>query len=273
MADYVLYTTENFSRSRRKLPRSLRILIVVLAGMGIGELLYQVTIAPKVLIETVIVRSDSGVSKEEILQLAQIHGPLPYNRVHASEVERRLESVSWIRSAKVEKIFPNRLVIDVAVRRPIGLALVETGSATRLFAFDDELHMFTPRNEAWDTSLPMFSGIRIEGTAEGVQMPYELTRMIRTVMEIRMEEPGVLHCFSEFRILRKEANVYELIAYPLQYKVPVRLGYRFSIETFKSALMVLDVMQKEHILDKVEEIDFRTGNILYRMKGDSVAGG
>jgi hypothetical protein len=50
------------------------------------------------------------------------------------------------------------------------------------------------------------------------------------------------------------------------------MGHQFSTETFKSALMVLDVMQKERLLDKVEEIDFRTGNILYRMRGGLIAG-
>lgn len=272
MADYVLYTSESFTRPQRKLHRSIRIFLVLLAGLGLGELLYQFTIAPKLWVESVIIKGDAAIPKGEILRIAQLQGPVPYHQVHTPTLKRRLEAVTWIRSAKVEKIFPNKIMITVEVRKPLGVALVETDSTTQVFAFDEELNLFIPQEGEWDASLPMFTGIRIEGPAEGVKLPLELTRMIRKIMEIRLEEAGILNCFSEFRIVKKGEDMYELIAYPLQYQVPVRIGHQFSLETFKSALMVLDVMRMEHLLDKVEEIDFRTGHILYRMRGGSIAG-
>jgi len=272
MADYVLYTSESFTRPQRKLHRSIRIFLVLLAGIGLGELVYQLAIAPKVLVDSVIIKSDSAVPKGEILRIAQLQGPVPYHRVHPATLKRRLETVSWIRSAKVEKVFPNKLTITVEVRKPVGMTLIETGNSSQVFALDDELNLFVPYEGDWDVSLPLFTGIRIEGTTDGVRLPFSLTRLMRRIVEIRLEEAGVLNCFSEFRIVKKGEDVYELIAYPVHYQVPVRMGQQFSTETFKSALMVLDVMQTERLLDKVDEIDFRTGNILYRMRGGSIAG-
>lgn len=271
MADYLLYTSDSFTRPQRKLHRSIKILLVALAGIGLGELFYQFVIAPKLLVESVIIKSDSAIPKGEILKIAQLQGPVPYNRVHAATLKRKLETISWIRSAKVEKIFPNKVMISVEVRKPLGLVLIETGTSSEVFAFDEDLNLFIPQEGEWDATLPMFTGIRIEGATEGVKLPFVLTRMIRTIVEIRLEEAGIVNCFSEFRIVRRAEETYELMAYPIHYKVPVRMGHQFSAETFKSALMVLDVMQKENLLDKVEEIDFRTGNILYRMRGGSIA--
>ncbi len=272
MADYVLYTTESFTRPQRRLHRSIRVFLVILAGIGLGELLYQFVIAPKLLVESVIVKSDSAIPKGEILRITQLQGPVPYHRVHAPTLKKRLETVPWIKSAKVEKVFPNKVTITIETRKPIGIALMEHDVSTQVFAFDEELNLFTPQEGEWDTSLPIFTGIRIEGATEGVKFPFVLTRILRTIVEIRLEESGILNCFSEFRIVKKGEDTYELIAYPIKYPVPVRMGHQFSTETFKSALMVLDVMQKEHLLDKVEEIDFRTGNILYRMRGGTIAG-
>lgn len=267
MADYVLYTSESLTRPQRKLHRYIRILLVVLAGIGLGELLYQLAIAPKVLVDSVIIKSNSAIPKGEILKITQLQGPVPYHRVDTQTLKRRLEMVSWIRSAKVEKIFPNKLTITVEVRKPVGIVLLETGTSFQVFAFDEELNLFVPQETEWDTSLPLFTGIRIEGSMDGVRLPFQLTDLMRRIVEIRSEEAGLLSCFSEFRIIKKGEDTYELIAYPIQYQVPVRMGHQISTETFKSALMVLDVMQEERLLDKVKEIDFRTGNILYRMRG------
>ncbi|MCX7787025.1 MAG: FtsQ-type POTRA domain-containing protein [Spirochaetes bacterium] len=272
MADYVLYTSESIPRPQRKLHRSIRVFLVILAGIGVGELLYQFTIAPKLLVESVIIKSDAPIPKGEILRISQLQGPVPYHKVHTLTLKKKLETVSWVRSAKVEKVFPNKVMITLETRKPIGIALMETDVSTQLFAFDEDLNLFIPQEGEWDASLPVFTGIRIEGATEGVKFPFVLARMIRTIVETRLEESGILNCFSEFRIIKKGEDAYELIAYPIKYPVPVRMGQQFSTETFKSALMVLDVMQKEHLLDKVEEIDFRTGNILYRMRGGTIAG-
>jgi hypothetical protein len=55
--------------------------------------------------------------------------------------------------------------------------------------------------------------------------------------------------------------------YPVYYRVPVRIEGELSGERCKIILMVMDALRLDGTLDNLEEIDFRTEDIIYRYKG------
>jgi len=48
--------------------------------------------------------------------------------------------------------------------------------------------------------------------------------------------------------------------------VRVRLAGRIDGTVLKNALLGLDLLKREGISEKVKEIDFRTGEVVYRIK-------
>ncbi len=272
MADYALHSAQLSSRSRPRTHPWLRLFLVILAGIGLGEAFYQFFIAPKVRIETVVIQGDPEVPKEKILELAELERFPQYSKVDIGAIQTRLQNQPWIQSATVEKVFPDKVIITVKARKPIGITLAETENQLEVLAFDEEGTVFVPLNRELDPSLLILAGIRFEGNWERTQLPPALTKAIYLLSKIRTEEPSLMNCFSEFRVVKTGEETFDFLAYPVNYRVPVRLGNRITGETFKSALMVLDVMDRERILDKVEEIDFRTGDIVYRMRGGDIAG-
>lgn len=272
MADYVLYRTEILTRSKRPNYNWIKIVLIILGGIVAGELGFQFIIAPRLVIESITIQGTSNLTKEDVLDILQLKEPLRYSKVQPEVLSKKLASQPWIRTARVEKVFPNQLKIFIEERKPLGMFLVENGSTLEFLALDREFVLFPIAKENIDASLPLFTGIRIEGAVEGVVLPTTLSKIVETIIEIHQKDPLLLSCFSEIRLVNVREGSVEITLYPIQYRVPVRMGIHVTLESLKSSLLVLDVMQKEGLLDKVSEIDFRTGNILYRMQGGDSAG-
>ena len=65
-----------------------------------------------------IVRAENGIniSSGEILDLANIQLGVNIFRINDSKIEDRIETLSYVRRAKVERIFPNTIFLDVEER-------------------------------------------------------------------------------------------------------------------------------------------------------------
>jgi cell division protein FtsQ len=57
---------------------------------------------------------------------------------------------------------------------------------------------------------------------------------------------------------------FELIFYPVQQNIRINLGNRFREDLLKYSFLVLDVLRKQGIAEKVKNLDFRTGDVVYR---------
>lgn len=57
-----------------------------------------------------------------------------------------------------------------------------------------------------------------------------------------------------------------MLLYPSGKNVPVRMPARLTRASLGSALLVLDILAGRQGAEKIEEIDFRTGTIVYRNK-------
>ena len=73
---------------------------------------------------------------------------------------------------------------------------------------------------------------------------------------------------SECRIIRKDNDDFEVLMYPQNYSIPVRVGSRIDKDLFTYILLVLDVARSQGMSDYLEELDFRTDEVVYRIRGE-----
>jgi cell division protein FtsQ len=238
------------------------VFLLVLAGEGIFHFL----VVPNLRIEKISLDKDVPLGREEILRIAGIESTPFYYSLDVDTVRRNLESWHSIKSAYVEKVFPDSLRIIIRSRRALAVAFAETAGSTLPLSFDEEGIVFQSGREVADLNLPVISGIRFEGTKAGMRLPAMLTSFFEDLRDLQNSHPAVFAGFSEFRIVKKGDGFFEVLIYPVHHGVPVRIEAGLSAERGKMILMVLDVMNKEGLLGKVEEIDFRTGDVIYRLK-------
>jgi cell division protein FtsQ len=246
--------------------RILMLLIAVLALALIGELTFHFVIAPELSITEISVESEVAFADDELLRLAGLEQAPAYFAVDAAEVARNLETHPSVRAASVEKVFPNRLEIGIAGRKPllVTLAASETGSVP--VAVDDEGVVFEISGNLADLDLPLVSGIRFEGFSPGVQLPPMLHEFLADVRRLKMDHPVLFDQISEYRIVRTGDHSFDVLLYPVSYGTPVRIGSEVDGSLCKYIIMVLDALDRDGRLAEIEELDFRTGQIVYRTK-------
>jgi len=265
MADYA--AAGSFSERRKARPsRLLLITLGLVFVVLIGEGIFQFILAPNMRIESIVIDSDTNLSRGDILSAAGLTGQLYYFRIDTGKIKASLEELPAVKSARVEKIFPGSLRIYLNSRRPVALAFVENSAGNLPVAFDEEGVVFLEGAGVPETGLPVVSGIRFENFRPGLRLPGMLAPFLGDLARLQKNSPVVLAAFSELRIVRKGDEQFEYVAYPVYYRVPVRMEGELSAQRCKTVLIVLDALSKEGILGRVEEIDFRTEDIVYRMK-------
>ncbi|MDR1316211.1 MAG: FtsQ-type POTRA domain-containing protein [Spirochaetales bacterium] len=266
MADII--TEGRFAAERRKTRRGRGIFIVfgIVITFLLCEGIFYFALAPNMRIENIIIDNDPPLKREELLSAAGLHGQHYYFRLDVETVKSRLEALPSVKSAWVRKVFPASLRIVARSRQPVAIALAESPSGTIPLAFDEDGVVFLSGREVPETSLPVLSGIRFEDFRAGVRLPEMLKPFLVCLMELEKSSPVLLSAFSEMKIVRKGSGQFEFVLYPLYHHVPVRMEGELDAQRCRMVLIVLDALDREGLLGRVEEIDFRTEDIIYRFK-------
>jgi cell division protein FtsQ len=244
----------------------------VFAALGIvftvilGECIFQFALAPNMRIENIIIDNNAPLRRDELLSAAGLHGQHYYFRVEVDLIKSRLEALPPVKSAWVRKVFPSSLHIVTRGREPLAIAFAEDASGSVPVAFDEEGVVFLTGRDVPDLGLPVLSGIRFEDFRPGLRLPDMLAPLLADIMKLGKNSSALLSAFSEIRIIRKGGEQFEYILYPVYHRVPVRMEGELTAERCQAVLIVLDTLGKERLLGRVEEIDLRTEDIIYRLK-------
>jgi cell division protein FtsQ len=267
------YASRNARREEQRPDRSrlvqrvLLALVIVLALALTGELVYHLVIAPRLAITAIQIEGDIGLPEEEILAVAGLRVGMMYFRLDESEIAARLESIPVVRQATVERVFPNRVTVQLVRRQPVAYALVATPEGEVPLVFDEEGVVFGVGRSALTTDMPVISGLRFPEARAGLQLPEVLEAFLGDLHRLQVSAPEIYGLWSEFRVVRKNDYVYEVVMYPMHVPLPVRVGARIDEGMIQYILMMLDMLQREGKLAGAEELDFRTGEGVLRLTG------
>jgi len=212
----------------------------------------------------------SSLSREEVLSAALIHSDEYFFSVDTAALRSNLLAEPRIADAQVTRVFPGALRIQIRERKPVAMVLVDSDGAQRVACVDASGVAYALADPSTESaaleSLPVVSGFRFEGFRPGTRLPDELEPFFASLGEVESNEPVLLAAFSEIRVVKPRFGDPELLLYPVQYRIPVRAAAVLNASTLRSIILVLDVLGSRGLSASVEEIDFRTGTVVYRSK-------
>ncbi len=254
--------------SKKSAPeRALSLFMIAAAIVALAAL--AVALAPSTLVVSRIeIEGASSMTESELLELAALRRGDPFFSVDAARSAEALESDPRIASAKVRKILPNAIALKVVERKPAAAAIAEAEGHEVAVLIDAEGVAYAIASAGEAASVPALSGLRFENFRLGTRLPASLLPLLKSLGEISASEPALLSAFSELRVAKRAKGDPELILYPIGSRIPVRAGSSISAESLRSMIMVLDVLGSNGVSDSVEELDFRSGSVVYRGKED-----
>ena len=222
---------------------------------------------PSLRITRVHVDSDAGFSRDQLLRLIGLDRSQAFFRFDPRIATARLHELAVVETALVRKQFPRAVHIAIRRRRPVAVTIGRSGP----LAIDTKGYVFHAGTNAARLDLPVLtlrggplqSGVRVEPSAR--QALVDLNRL-------RLESPEVHTLISEVAITT-EAGRLDLTVFFRGFSVPVRFIDRITIDDCTYALMILDVLTSEDRATAVDQIDMRSGQIVYRERGGADGNG
>jgi cell division septal protein FtsQ len=248
--------------------RAERGLVVLLVAAALLALVAAaiLLVPPALRVTRYEVSGNAFLSREELLSAALIHDKEYFFSLDTARVKAALEAEPRVARAEVTKLFPNGLRIVVKERKAAAAALVSIDGRAVAVCLDSEGVAYAEATAEEAASVPVLSGIRFEGFRVGTRLPPVVAALVASLGEIQASEPALLSAVSEIRMVKASGGEPELLIYPLNQRIPVRAGASLDASTLRSIILVLDVLGTRGIAASVQEIDFRTGTVVYRSK-------
>lgn len=253
-------------KGKKRLGDNAKLLIAfgLLLCMGTG-LYFSVPEVTRV--NKVSVRGMTNISEKEITDALLLTPEVNLVNADIPAMESRILKNPKVAAVNVSRFFPDKLVVDLTERKAVACVLVNEEIGTKSIAIDEEGVAFAYMDSIAPTSkLPVLSGIRFEHFEPGQRLPEYLRPLLGDIAELSKEDPSPLAAFSEIKIEKISDSEAELLMFPSGKSVPIRMPARLTKASLGSALLVLDILSSRQGADKIEEIDFRTGTIVYRTK-------
>lgn len=250
-------------------PRFVPVVGIVVASAGFIAFLAVVAVFPALQISRIYVHADFEISREDLLDRAGFREREYWFSVQTREMANRISAIPMVRTAHVERVFPNALRLTLERRRPLALVLIPAGGRLVPAAVDEQGVIFTTPVSSAELDLPIISGIEFQGSVVGSRLPDMVQPFLESLYRLRVDSPRLFQRISEFRVVPRRTGGYDLLMYIADYRIPVRLESQISTELSTWSLMVLDVLAQQGLDGEVAEVDVRSGEIVYRLKEDS----
>ena len=257
------------------LQKVILILVIVLFFLAVMELVFTLVVSPRLRLRQLLVKSDVPLSENEILSIAGLEGTEYYFSVDCEELRKRLVAHPLVREAQVEREFPDTLRLVLYQRKPLILSFGEQDGHRVPVAFDAEGIAFQIGKSITEWDLPVISGLSFEPLL-GLQLPDELDTLLERLARLKENAPVLFNQISEIKVARSVTSAssaassaeeaFEFAFFPVKHPVRVNLGSRLDEELLKDVFLVLDVFSEQGIIDEVKELDFRTGEVVYKLK-------
>lgn len=242
----------------------LAIAFALLVALGTG-LYFSVPEVTRV--NKVTVLGMTNTTEKEITEALELTPDINLVNADVPAMEGRILANPKIAEANVRRIFPDQLAVNLVERQAVACVLINEEIGTKSVAIDAEGVAFAFMDSIAVTGkLPVLSGIRFERFLPGQRLPEYLRPLLGDIAGLSKDSPSPLEAFSEIKIEKISDSEAELLLFPSGKSVPIRMSARLTKASLGSALLVLDILAGRQGAEKIEEIDFRTGTIVYRTK-------
>jgi cell division protein FtsQ len=246
----------------RGFENGIKALVIAAASVLALEILWLLVISPCMPLSHVDITAFPGLERGEVLLRAGISERSSYISVKAKVVEKNLETIKEVESARVTKRFPNSLKILVVPRVAVAMAFIRMGGRQVPVYVDRYGIAFkTGGTLPAAQSMPVISGLPL---VEDKPLSAMYAPLFASLDKIRYAEPQLLKAVSEIRVNKKPFDGFDLILYPVHSPIRIRLDPNMNEETLRYVMLMIDVFASRS--SEIEEIDFRTETASYKLK-------
>jgi len=255
--------------------KTLKRFLVLAAIIIGGGLIWWFFISPTMAPATVQVFSFPGMDRATVLHHAGIGGGATFASVNATEAQLLLSRHPLVESARVVKTFPDRISIYLEPRQAVAVSLARINGRTQPVHLDRNgvAFMIGGRPQNAPVWLPMVSGL-YQGSLSiypGARLPEAVLPLFSRIGAITDENPGIWQAISEIGVVWNDNRSFDLVLYPVNNFVRVRMGSDISAVDIYYALLMLDVLNQSGG-PVPDEIDVRSGIGVISAQGARLGG-
>jgi cell division protein FtsQ len=233
-------------------------------------LLARFAILPALTVRHIDLQSDLSLSEDELLAISGLQGTAYWHSLATDTIRKRLEAYPLVRRAVVEKVFPDTVRMIVWGRQAVALVLADTGGRTLPVLVDEEGVVFKVCSTSAEIDLPVVSGLPPGDLSLGERLPAAYAPLFAQLKRLRESSPSLTRLISEVKIVshgpQAPEGSYDLLVYLTTSQVPVLATGTIDESFLRYSLMVLDLLSNQGVLKNIQELDFRSGEVVYRMK-------
>ena len=246
--------------------RILKIVIIVLSALFIGEVVYYGLFSRSLTVKKIKVSTPEGfdLSNEEIVRLSGFVPGTSIFSLHAKKMEANLVRHPSVSSAKVRVQFPDIMYINVDARIPV--AAIISGDESKVYYVDSEGILFDAPGTLY--GLPILSGLKSESVKYGDRLYDYLVPVLGELATLKKQAPVIFNLISEIRIQRIGDLEFDGWLFFSHSKLKVRTDLIFTKEHMENVILMMDLVEKQGIASQVEELDFRSGSLVLKMRED-----
>ena len=252
------------------------VLIAITALCGL-VLLARFVGEPLLTIRHVTVHSDVPLADDQVLVLSGIQSGEHWYTVPVAAIQKKLEASPLVRRAMVERVFPDTIRLTLWGRQPAALVLATADGRSLPVLVDEDGVVFKVGTSSADLELPVVSGFTVGDMALGAQLPRAYRALFADLRAMREKAPAMCAAVSEVRVVPGGAadlspQDLDLLVYLTSSPVPIRARGSIDESLVKYALMAVDLLSRKGVLKDIQELDFRGGDLVYKLAGRNAPG-
>jgi len=123
------------------------------------------------------------VEENQVLAKAGFEVGTNVFHVKLDRIRERVEQIPWVRYALVERVLPDKIIIKIVEREPIGLARIKGD----VFQFDIDAKILEP-DPVSGSSFPILDGLRMDDHTGNLEKVDMYTRVVEDVGQTALSE-------------------------------------------------------------------------------------
>ena len=247
----------------------LKIIILVMLLFLAGDSIYYLFIVPFNTTAKIQFSGIDTILEADMKKAVGLTGTEKWGKLNKDVLLHRITSYPLVAEARVVKKYPDKVLIEIAERKPVGVLLATVGGRTIPMEIDKTGTVFKVAAKQDRQALPIISGLSFQNIRAGMKVHKQLVPLFKQLELLQKKNPALLSEISEMKIEQKKYGGFDLILYPVRSHVKVRTDGTLNEDRLRYMILTLDVIRDLDLNTQIEELDVRGGTASYRLRGET----
>ena len=209
------------------------------------------------------------ILETDLKKAAGLTGTEKWGKIDKDALLQRITNYPIVAEAHILKKNPDKVLIDIIERKPVGVLLATVGSRTIPMEIDKTGTVFKVASQKTPQTLPVISGLSFQTIRAGMKVHKQLVPLFKQLDILQKKNPALLSEISEMKIEQKKYGGFDLILYPVRTQIKVHTDSRLNEERLQYMILTLDVIRRLDLNAQIEGLDVRGGTASYRLRGET----